>query len=474
MHDIKTIRDNPQAFDEGLKRRGLEPRAGELLALDDARRAAIAELQRAQERRNAASREIGQAMARKDAAAAEALKAEVAALKITMPEMEAAEKAALAALETELAAIPNLPAHDAPNGRDENDNVEIRRIGAPPHFPNSYKPREHFEIGEALGLMDFEAASKMSGARFVVLKGALARLERALMQFMLDLHTGEHGYEEVSPPLLVRGNAMFGTAQLPKFQDDQFSVHGGSAGGLGFLRVIERAYLQDVDDARNAGDETRLQQLLSPTSEAAIASPFWLIPTAEVPLTNLVRESIVEEKRLPLRYTAGTPCFRAEAGAAGRDTRGMIRMHQFNKVELVSITTPEESAAEHQRMTHCAEEVLKRLGLHFRTMALCTGDMGFASQKTYDIEVWLPGQGRFREISSCSVCGDFQARRMNARCKAADAKHTRFVHTLNGSGVATGRALVAVLENYQNPDGSVTVPEALLPYMGGLTRIEAK
>jgi seryl-tRNA synthetase len=428
VHDIKTIRDDPKAFDAGLARRGLPAQAQALIALDDQRRAAIGELQKAQERRNAASKEIGQAMARKDAAAAEALKEEVATLKTSMPEMEAREKAALAALETELAAIPNLPAHDAPNGRDESDNVEIRRIGAPPQFPNSYRPREHFEIGEALGLMDFEAAAKMSGARFVVLKGALARLERALMQFMLDLHTGEHGYEEASPPLLVRDEAMFGTAQLPKFREDQFAAGEG----------------------------------------------FWLIPTAEVPLTNLVRESIVDEKRLPLRYTAGTPCFRAEAGAAGRDTRGMIRMHQFNKVELVSITTPEQSAAEHQRMTACAEEVLKRLGLHFRTMALSTGDMGFASQKTYDIEVWLPGQGRFREISSCSVCGDFQARRMNARCKAADAKHTRFVHTLNGSGVATGRALVAVLENYQNPDGSVTVPDALRPYMGGLARIEAK
>ena len=428
MHDIKTIRDDPAAFDAGLARRGLPPRAAELIALDDRRRAAIAELQRAQERRNAASKEIGQAMARKDAAAADVLKAEVATLKTTMPEMEAREKEALAALDTELVAIPNIPAADAPDGRDENDNVELRRVGAPPQFPNSYKLREHFEIGEALGLMDFESAAKISGARFVVLKGALARLERALMQFMLDLHTGEHGYEEAAPPLLVRDEAMFGTAQLPKFREDQFAAGDG----------------------------------------------FWLIPTAEVPLTNLVRESIVDEKRLPLRYTAGTPCFRAEAGAAGRDTRGMIRMHQFNKVELVSITTPEQSAEEHERMTACAEEVLKRLGLHFRTMALSTGDMGFASQKTYDIEVWLPGQGRFREISSCSVCGDFQARRMNARCKAADAKHTRFVHTLNGSGVATGRALVAVLENFQNPDGSVSVPEVLQPYMGGLTRIAAR
>jgi seryl-tRNA synthetase len=489
VHDIKTIRDDPAAFDAGLARRGLEPRAQELIALDELRRAAIAQLQRAQERRNAASKEIGQAMARKDMATAEALKGEVASLKTSMPEMEAQEKAALAALETELAAIPNLPAPDAPDGRDENDNVEVRRIGAPPHFPNSYKPREHFEIGEALGLMDFEAAAKMSGARFVVLKGALARLERALMQFMLDLHVSEHGYEEVNPPLLVRDQAMFGTAQLPKFREDQFSASrlrsddelqmpgksetfdmlGAAAQKLGYTDledlIVGHKYKTPIETAM------ALVELVKPQ---ILEDKLWLIPTAEVPLTNLVRESIVDEKRLPLRYTAGTPCFRAEAGAAGRDTRGMIRMHQFNKVELVSITTPEQSAEEHERMTRCAEEVLKRLGLHFRTMALSTGDMGFASQKTYDIEVWLPGQGRFREISSCSVCGDFQARRMNARCKAAEAKHTRFVHTLNGSGVATGRALVAVMENYQNPDGSVTIPDALLPYMGGLTRIEAR
>ena len=426
MHDIKMIRDDPEAFDKALSRRGLPPRAQELLALDDSRRAAITELQKAQERRNAASKEIGAAMARKDAAAANAIKEEVARLKLAMPEMEAAEKAAGMLLENELAAIPNLPAADAPEGLDERDNVELRRFGAPPRFPNSFVPKEHFEIGEALGLMDFETAAKLSGARFVVLKGALARLERALMQFMLDLHTGEHGYEEINPPVLVRDAAMFGTAQLPKFRDDQFAAGDG----------------------------------------------FWLIPTAEVPLTNLMRESIVDEKRLPLRYTAGTLCFRAEAGAAGKDTRGMIRQHQFEKVELVSITTPEQSAAEHERMTACAEEVLKRLGLHFRTMALSAGDMGFGARKTYDIEVWLPGQGRFREISSCSVCGDFQARRMNARSKAADAKSTRFVHTLNGSGVAIGRALVAVLENYQGSDGGVSIPEALWPYMGGLKRIE--
>jgi seryl-tRNA synthetase len=428
MHDIKAIRENPQAFDEGLARRSLPPRAESLRSLDDRRRAAILELQKAQERRNAASKEIGAAMARKDTVVAEALKDEVAKLKAALPELEAAEKAAGRALDEELAAIPNLPGADTPDGKDEDDNIELRRFGAPPKFPDGFKPREHFEIGEALGLMDFEAAAKLSGARFVVLRGALARLERALLRFMLDLHTRGHGYEEINPPVLVRDEPMFGTAQLPKFRDDQFAAGDG----------------------------------------------FWLIPTAEVPLTNLVRDSIVEEKRLPLRFTAGTLCFRAEAGAAGRDTRGMIRQHQFEKVELVSITTPEESAAEHERMTACAEEVLKRLDLHFRTVALCAGDMGFASQKTYDIEVWLPGQGRFREISSCSVCGDFQARRMNARCKAADAKHARFVHTLNGSGVAVGRALVAVLENYQNPDGTVSVPEVLWPYMAGLTRIEAR
>ena len=426
MHDIRLIRDNPAAFDAGLARRSLEPRAAELIALDDRRKAAIAELQRSQERRNAASKEIGAAMAKKDAELADALKKEVAELKAALPELEATERAAGAELETALSAIPNIPFDEVPDGKDENDNVEVRRVGAAPHFPDGFKPKEHFELGEALGLMDFESAAKLSGARFVVLKGALARLSRALMQFMLDLHTGEHGYTEINPPLLVRDAAMFGTTQLPKFRDDQFAAGDG----------------------------------------------FWLIPTAEVPLTNLVREGIIDEKRLPLRFTAGTQCFRAEVGAAGRDTRGMIRQHQFEKVELVSITTPEQALEEHERMTACAEEVLRRLDLHYRTVLLCAGDMGFASRKTYDLEVWLPGQGRFREISSCSVCGDLQGRRMNARSKAADAKSTRFVHTLNGSGVAVGRALVAVMENYQNPDGTISIPEALWTYMGGLTRIE--
>ncbi len=431
MYDIKWIRENAAVFDAGRARRGLEPLSDKLLALDDVRKTAISGLQVAQERRNAASKEIGQAMAAKDGARADALKAEVTELKTRMGEMEAQEKAAIAELNEALLEIPNTPRADVPEGRDEHGNVETRRFGTPPAFAPGFTPKEHFEIGEALGLMDFEAAARMSGARFVVLKGALARMERALMAFMLDLHTEQHGYTEVNPPLLVRDEAMFGTAQLPKFRDDQF----------------------------RAGDD------------------FWLIPTAEVSLTNLVREQILDESALPLRVTAGTPCFRLEAGSAGRDTRGMIRQHQFSKVELVSITRPEESAAEHERMTACAEEVLKRLGLHYRVMTLCTGDMGFASQKTYDIEVWLPGQadgdtqGRFREISSCSVCGDFQARRMNARYRPAGEKATRFVHTLNGSGIAVGRALVAVLENYQNEDGSVTVPDVLRPYMGGLETI---
>jgi seryl-tRNA synthetase len=461
MHDIRAIRDNPQAFDDGLRRRGLEPRAESLIALDEKRRAAILALQTAQERRNAASKQVGLAMARKDIVAAEDYRAEVAGLKATMPELEAAERLAVEALEAELAAIPNLPADDTPDGKDETDNVEIRRHGAPADLGGMNKPREHFEIGEALGLMDFETAAKLSGARFVVLKGALARLERALEQFMLDLHTGEHGYTEVSPPVLVRDAAMYGTAQLPKFEEDQFLATRKPTIEEAIVRTLREHYENSVDPTDFGG-----------LSLSRVAEQYWLIPTAEVPLTNLVRESIVDEKTLPLRFTAGTLSFRAEAGAAGRDTRGMIRQHQFRKVELVSITSPEQSRDEHERMTSCAEEVLKRLGLYFRTVALCTGDIGFAAQKTYDIEVWLPGQGRFREISSCSICGDFQARRMNARTKGADAKSTRFVHTLNGSGVAVGRALVAVLETYQQPDGSVAVPDALRPYMGGLARIE--
>jgi seryl-tRNA synthetase len=484
MYDIKWIRDNAEAFDRGLKRRGLEPQAEKLLAGDDKRRAAIANAQEVQERRNAASKEIGAAMKAGDASLAKALKVEVGELKKSLRGFETEEHLAIAALEIVLAEIPNTPLDEVPVGRDENDNVELRRVGEPPHF--SFAPKEHFDIGEVLGLMDFETATKISGARFVVNKGALARLERALSQFMLDLHTGEHGYTEVNPPILVRDEAMIGTAQLPKFREDQFSAQRALSReefkklmlefvdeqGLEFVdcKLVSDIFLYPEGDPDSSPpDFTDLGFALIEKHEEEVGG-YWLIPTAEVPLTNLVREKILDDKELPLRFTACTPCFRAEAGAAGKDTRGMIRQHQFTKVELVSITTPEASLAEHDRMLLCAEEVLKRLQLPYRVVTLCTGDMGFASQKTYDIEVWLPGQNRYREISSVSVCGDFQARRMNARYRGHDGK-PRFVHTLNGSGVAVGRALVAVLENYQNADGSVSVPEALRVYMGGIETI---
>jgi seryl-tRNA synthetase len=473
MHDIKSIRDDREGFRADLLRRKPDEAAADelierLFALDDSRRAAIGKAQGAQERRNAASKEIGAAMKAKDMALADKLKQEVADLKASMGEIEAQEREAIATLEAELAAIPNRPLPEVPRGADENDNVEVRVVGEKPAFPAGFKPKEHFEIGEALGLMDFEAAARMSGARFVVMKGKLARLERALAQFMLDLHTDQHGYQEVNPPLLVRDHAMFGTAQLPKFKDDQFA-----ALGLVDVERLKENYGWVQQTLQTEGGAAIVGMSDLPDPESFNIEHFWLIPTAEVPLTNLVREQILDESALPLRMTAGTACFRAEAGAAGRDTRGVIRQHQFTKVELVSITTPEQALAEHERMTACAEEVLKRLGLPYRVVLLCTGDMGFASQKTYDIEVWLPGQDRYREISSCSVCGDFQARRMNARYRPAEGKGPRFVHTLNGSGVAVGRALVAVLENYQNADGSVTVPEALRPYMGGLETITA-
>jgi seryl-tRNA synthetase len=477
MYDIKWIRENAEAFDRGRKRRVLgPPYAANLFALDDKRRAAIAKAQAAQERRNAASKEIGAALKAGDASLAKALKIEVGELKESLAAFETEERVAIAALDIVLAEIPNTPLDEVPDGRDENDNVELRRFGEPPHF--SFAPKEHFDIGEALGLMDFETATKISGARFVVNKGALARLERALAQFMLDLHTGEHGYMEVNPPILVREEAMFGTAQLPKFEEDQFSTD------VIYSKYLQRHYRLEGEpgDYRlnppspsethvlEISETKRLPENPLSLKKAVRDGRLWLIPTAEVPLTNLVRESILDEKVFPLRFTACTPCFRQEAGAAGKDTRGMIRQRQFTKVELVSITTPEASLAEHERMLSCAEEVLKRLKLPYRVVTLCTGDMGFASQKTYDIEVWLPGQNRYREISSVSVCGDFQARRMNARYRAHDGK-PRFVHTLNGSGVAVGRALVAVLENYQNQDGSVTVPEALRVYMGGIESI---
>jgi seryl-tRNA synthetase len=451
MHDIRSIRENPTGFDQGLRNRGMEPLSERLIALDDRRKSAVSALQSALERRNAMSKEIGQAKAKKDEARAQELMAEVARLKENIPQLEQEEREAGRELDTLLAAIPNIPKEEVPLGADETGNVERHRFGTPPTL-NSAK--QHFEVGEALGLMDFETAAKLSGSRFVVLKGGLARLERAIGQFMIDLHTTEHGYTEVSPPLLVRDDAMFGTAQLPKFEEDQFWAFPGSA-------------LEALVASAATGHATRdgLQQIIK-------EARYGLIPTAEVSLTNLVRELIVPEEELPMRLTALTPSFRAEAGSAGRDTRGMIRQHQFVKCELVSITTPETSTEEHERMLASAENVLKKLELPFRTMTLCTGDMGFASAKTYDIEVWLPGQGMYREISSCSVCTDFQARRMNARYRPADGKGPRFVHTLNGSGLAVGRTMVAVLENYQNEDGSVTVPAALQPYMGGLTRIE--
>ncbi|MFZ2156063.1 MAG: serine--tRNA ligase [Bradyrhizobium sp.] len=440
MHDIKWIRDNATAFDVALKRRGLGPLSPSLLAIDEKRRAAILKSEQAQARRNSASKEIGEAKKARDDARAGALMAEVAELKTTMPELELAAKEADDELARELAAIPNLPADDVPEGVDEHGNVQRHIFGAVRNY--AFAPKPHDDLGGALGYMDFEAAAKLSGARFVVLKKGLARLERAIGQFMLDLHTGEHGYTEVNPPLLVRDHVMFGTGQLPKFEDDQFWAVKG--------------------ELLTAGDADVVGKLRS--------ERLGLIPTAEVPLTNLVRESILDDKELPMRLTALTPCFRAEAGAAGRDTRGMIRQHQFTKVELVSIATPETGKDEHERMLACAEEVLRRLDLHYRVMTLCAGDMGFSAQKTYDIEVWMPGQGEggaYREISSCSLCGDFQARRMDARYRGADGK-PRFVHTLNGSGTAVGRALIAVMETYQQEDGSIAVPEVLQPYMGGL------
>ena len=419
MHDLKDIRENPAPFDAGLKRRGIAPRAGEILALDAKARALTGALQDLQTRRNAASKAIGVAKGKKDEAEAARLMAEVESVKQEMPRLEAEEAAAKKQLDDILSAIPNLPAADVPDGKDENDNVEVRKNGEPKRINNA---KEHFDIGEALALMDFETAAKMSGARFVLLKGALARMERAIANLMLDTHTGEFGYTECAPPVLVRDMAPFGVGQLPKFEEDLFKTTNG----------------------------------------------FWLTSTAEVTLSNIVADAIVDADQLPLRFTAWTPCFRSEAGAAGKDTRGMIRMHQFSKVELVSITAPEKSNEEHERMTQCAETILKKLGLAFRTVALCTGDMGFAAKKTYDIEVWLPGQNRYREISSCSNCGDFQARRMKARLRKKGEKGTEFVHTLNGSGLAVGRTLVAVLENYQQEDGSVALPDALVPYMGGM------
>lgn len=423
MHDIRIIRDEPAAFDAALARRGAEPQSAAILKLDEERRAVTTRMQEAQSRRNEASKAIGQAMGQGDKDKAEALKAEVAEIKQTLPALEEDERRLGAELDAMLAAIPNLPADDVPQGADENDNVEVSKWGEPGTF--DFQPQEHADIGPALGL-DFETGAKISGARFTFLRGDMARLHRALAQFMLDRQTGDNGYLECNPPLLVRDDAMFGTGQLPKFAEDLFHT----------------------DDGR------------------------WLIPTAEVSLTNAVREQIIDDLSAPLRMTALTPCFRSEAGAAGKDTRGFIRQHQFEKVELVSICRPEDAQAEHDHMVASAEGILEALNLPYRKMLLCTGDMGFGARKTFDLEVWLPGQGAYREISSISWCGDFQARRMNARYRPEGEKKTAFVHTLNGSGLAVGRTLVAVLENYQQADGSVNVPDALQPYMGGMTKLE--
>jgi seryl-tRNA synthetase len=422
MIDLKLIRDDAAAFDAALARRGLAPLSAGILAQDARRRSVQTELQSLQARRNEASKEVGQI--KRQGGDAEALMEEVARIKDRLAALEAEDKELGEALDTILAGIPNLPEADVPDGADETQNVEVRRWGNPRNY--AFQPKEHFEIGEALGMMDFEAAAKLSGARFVVLRRHLARLERALAAFMLDIHTLEFGYTETQVPYMVRDHVLYGTGQLPKFGEDLF---------------------------RTTND-------------------YWLIPTAEVPLTNMVAGETLDEAELPLRVTALTPCFRSEAGSAGRDVRGMLRQHQFWKCELVSVTHPDASLDELERMTGCAEEVLKRLALPYRVMALSTGDMGFGARKTYDIEVWLPGQNAYREISSCSVCGDFQARRMNARFRPQGEKGLKFVHTLNGSGIAVGRALIAVLENYQNADGSITVPEALRPYMGGIETIE--
>ncbi|MEM0906607.1 MAG: serine--tRNA ligase [Pseudomonadota bacterium] len=418
MFDIRAVRDAPERFDEALQKRGLAPASSNLLSLDDQRKAVIADLQDAQTRRNTASKAIGKAKAAKDEAEATRLIEEVASLKSKIQSGEETERTISAELENALSALPNMPLEDVPLGEDESDNVELRRVGEPPQF--DFEPKDHVALGTGVGQLDIGRAGQISGARFTVLTGQLAKLERALGQFMIDLHTTAHGYTEVSPPLLVRDEAVFGTAQLPKFAEDLFKTTDGR----------------------------------------------WLIPTAEVPLTNLARETIFEAAALPMRFTALTPCFRSEAGSAGRDTHGMLRQHQFSKCELVSITTPETSLAEHDRMTDCAEAVLKALGLAYRVVSLATGDLGFGARRTYDLEVWLPGQGAYREISSCSVCGDFQARRMAARYRPEAEASPVHVHTLNGSGVAVGRALIAIMENYQDENGAVIIPPVLLPYTG--------
>jgi seryl-tRNA synthetase len=517
MHDIKFIRDNPAAFDQGMARRHLPPTAQGILEMDSERRKTQTTLQELQAQRNDLSKKIGDV--KKQGGDANAVMAEVAAIKDKMAVLETIESNQSTRMNDTLATIPNIPSADVPDGKDEKDNKELKRFGEP---GRQNAAKQHYELGEALGLMDFTNAAKMSGARFTMLRGALAQLERALGNFMLDIHTREFGYEEISPPLMVRDEMMYGTAQLPKFRDDQFQVFKGSPIGLGYQRptlitsneinahdagtidvvaaaksliklsgsregitieeintVLAAQLLPDhienvmaiLSENGIAVIESNREALTRPQMSATIDNALWLIPTAEVPLTNIVNGELLESEKLPFRYTARTPCFRAEAGAAGRDTRGMLRQHQFYKVEMVTITTADQSEAEHERMTRCAETVLERLNLPYRRMVLCAGDMGFAAKKTYDLEVWLPGQGAYREISSCSNCGDFQARRMNTRCRPRGEKNTQFVHTLNGSGVAVGRCLIAVMENCQNADGSITIPESLRPYMNGMERI---
>ena len=454
MHDIKAIRENPEQYDLLWAKRGLEPLSQKILDQDGLIRKAMQVMQEAEAARNKSSKLIGQAMAKGDKDEAERLKTEVAGAKNVIAAMGAQVESEKAQLQALLSGLPNLPFADVPEGEDEDSNVELHTFMEPTEL--GFEPKDHADLGEALGMMDFETAAKMSGSRFVVLSGLLSRLDRALAAFMLDLQTGEHGYTETTPPFLVHTHTMYGTAQLPKFEDDQYRIADFN---LSELEKQTREQAGEIDAALFMGNAIRENSM-------------WLLPTAEVALTNIVRESIVDPDTLPRRMTAHTPCFRREAGSAGRDTKGMIRQHQFNKVELVSITRPEDSEAEHKRMLGCAEEVLKRLKLPYRVVELCTGDLGFGARRTFDIEVWLPSQNTYREISSCSNCGDFQARRMNARYKHGE-KDNRFVHTLNGSGLAVGRTLVAVLENYQNEDGSITVPKALLPYMGGVTVIKA-
>ena len=473
MHDIAFIRANPTDFDAALARRGAEPVADRIIALDAKKREAATRVQQAQSRRNEASKAIGQAMGQGDKEKAEALKAEVAEIKASMPEWEEAEHAAGTELHDLLATLPNLPADDVPQGGDETDNVEISTWGEKSTF--DFEPKEHADIGPALG-MEFETGAKLSGARFTFLRGDIARLHRALAQFMLDKQTRENGYTECNPPVLVGDDAMYGTDKLPKFAEDSFQTND----------VLPRPLVEAIFDrlrehAQQTGQAAGLDFLDDEETAAKAAIDFynkhrrhWLVPTSEVPLTYSVAGEILTDLSQPIRMTAHTLCFRSEAGSAGRDTRGFIRQHQFEKVELVSICRPEDSEAEHERMTKCAEGVLEALNLPYRRVLLCTGDMGFGARKTYDLEVWLPGQGAWREISSCSNTGDFQARRMNARYRPEGEKKTRFVHTLNGSGLAVGRTLVAVMENYQQADGSVTVPQCLAPYMGGVTRLEPK